>query len=68
MKAGFREVAEIGGESATIFDTELRGRNKQFKGLGGIVEDIFPRINFINRMFVTKIIENHVRIRLNGRF
>ena len=41
MKAGFREVAEIGGEGATILDTELRGRNMQFKGLGGRIEGIF---------------------------
>ena len=61
-------MAEIGGESATIFDTEMRGKDGRFEGLGWIVEDIFPRINFINRMFVTKIVENHVRIRLNGRF
>ena len=61
-------MMEIGGESATIFDTEMWGKDGRFKGLGWIVEDIFPRINFINRMFVTKIVENHVRIRLNGRF
>ena len=61
-------MIEIGGESATILDTEMRGKDGRFKGLGWIVEDIFPRINFINRMFVTKIVENHVRIRLNGRF
>ena len=60
-------MAEIGGEGATIFDTETRDKNGRFEGLGWIVEDIFPRINFINRMFVTKIVENHVQIRLNGR-
>ena len=61
-------MMEIGGECATIFDTEMRGKDGRFNGLGWIVEDIFPRINLINRMFVTKIVENHVRIRLNGRF
>jgi len=61
-------MMEIGGESATIFDTELRGKDGRFEGLGWIVEDIFPRIKNINEKFVTKIIENHVRIRLNGRF
>ena len=61
-------MAEIGGEGATILDTETRVKDGRFNGLGWIVEDIFPRTNIINRMFVTKIIENHVRIRLNGRF
>ena len=56
------------GEDATIFDTEMRGKDGRFNGLGWIVEDIFPRIKNINEKFVTKIVENHVRIRLNGRF
>ena len=56
------------GESATILDTETRVKDGRFNGLGWIVEDIFPRIKNINEKFVTKIIENHVRIRLNGRF
>ena len=56
------------GESATILDTETRVKDGRFNGLGWIVEDIFPRIKNINEKFVTKIIENYVRIRLNGRF
>ena len=39
-------MAEIGGESATIFDTEMRGKDGRFEGLGWIVEDIFSKDKF----------------------
>ena len=41
MKAEFREVAEIGGEDATIFDTEMRGKDGRFNGFGWMIEGIF---------------------------